>query len=130
MCKYTLVGKYLDQLIEEHRGPADTIGNYSIEHLRGSVDNPLRVLGSICIDHNHEQNFEAEQLAEVVGCTPDMLQAGKLECDFDDAIVYAGRLALILLASLRNEALKYVFEDEIQEDALAAEITLGRVLGA
>ena len=130
MCKYTLVGKYLDQLIEEHRGPSPTIGNYSIEHLVGSVDNPLRTLGSMCMDWNHEQGFDEGQLADVVGCTPDMLQMGKLECDMDDAIVYAGRLALILLASLRNEALKYVFEDEIQEDALAAEITLGRVLKA
>ena len=130
MCKYTLVAKYLDQLIEEHRGPSATVGNYDIANLLGSVDNPLRVLGSMCMDWNRGQSIEAEELAEVVGCSPEMLQAWTLKCDMDDAIVYAGRLALILLASLRNEALKYVFEDEVHEDALAAEVTLGRVLGA
>ena len=66
----------------------------------------------------------------ITASTPEMLEAWTLECDFDDALVYAGRLSLILLASLRNEALKYVFQDEVTEDALAAEITLGRVLKA
>ena len=127
MCKYTMPGIYLDQLIEKSDA-VDTVGNFDVSCIQGSVNNPLRVLAHMCMDPETGFNYEPEQIAEVVGCSKEMLEAWTLECDFDDALVYAGRLALILLGSLRNEALKYVFQDDVTEDALAAEITLGRVL--
>lgn len=127
MCKYTMPGIYLDSLIENGNA-VDTVGNFDVTCIQGSVSNPLRVLAFMCINPETGFNYEPAEIAEVVGCSPEMLEAWTLQCDFDDALVYAGRLALILLGSLRNEALKFVFQDEVTEDALAAEITLGRVL--
>lgn len=142
MSKVLMAGRYLDGLIasnEDHGFAKDDqlsvagqLGCTCLSAFSGSVDNPLRVLANLCMERDGLTGafgYPSDTLARIVGCPVEMLTAWRLKGDFKECVTVAGKLALIMLGSMRNDALAYCFEDDTEEDPLEALTALAEILG-
>lgn len=142
MSKVLMAGRYLDGLIasnEDHGFAKDDqlsvagqLGCTCLPAFSGSVDNPLRVLANLCMERDGLTgafSYAPETLARIVGCPVEMLTAWRLKGDFQECVTVAGKLALIMLGSMRNDALAYCFDDDTEEDPLEAVVALAELLG-